>query len=633
MVSVLLLRNYFLEKKLTTVCTRFHQQTGGTLIISEKKFDGFQSVLLKKIYVISPLNDTVLKTDSVAVGISLFKLIQFKSPINRIDVENVNLNLLKTDSATNYDFILRRKNKQPEKELPSSKRNYASQLSALWDNLMDLSSRKLFANNIALHYTSGNYSKFIKIPLLLADKGQMNFTVEDHSGYVMNSWRVDAALNNASNGASFKIVSHNKSPNKWFPFFDRDNKPKIACKFFSFNIEKGLEDDNSFGFNFTSKTDSLSFDYWRIADGVVTFKSLEQNFKITVGTESFLIDSASCFVINKIKVKTFVSFDRHVSDKLNLALSFTIPSQDFFESLPTSMFNLFDGIKTKGELMQRLQFSLDMNNVDALIFDSQFKGKGFSVLKYGKEYFARISNSFMYDAYDKDRYMRSFFVGPENASFTSLNDISHYLQYAVLTSEDPSFFFHNGFIEDAFRESIIQNIKAKRFVRGGSTISMQLVKNVFLSREKTVSRKLQEALIVWLIESHRLVSKERMFEIYLNVIEWGPNIYGIKEAAHFYFNKTPAQLTLAESIYLASIIPHPKYFKYSFDKEGNLKPFLSGYYRLLSNRMLYKTWITPMDTMGLQPIVQLKGEALKFVVPVDTIPNDSLIVEPEDFLN
>lgn len=73
---------------------------------------------------------------------------------------------------------------------------------------------------------------------------------------------------------------------------------------------------------------------------------------------------------------------------------------------------------------------------------------------------------------------------------------------------------------------MIQDIKERRFARGGSTLSMQLVKNVFLSRNKTIARKLEEMLIVWLIESNHLTSKERMFEVYLNIAEWGPMIYG-----------------------------------------------------------------------------------------------------------
>src|SRR6185436_18879584 len=114
------------------------------------------------------------------------------------------------------------------------------------------------------------------------------------------------------------------------------------------------------------------------------------------------------------------------------------------------------------------------------------------------------------------------------------------------------------------KKSIAQNYKAGKFVRGGSTITMQLVKNVFLSRNKTVARKAEEALIVWLIESNRLVSKERMFEIYLNIVELGPNIYGVNEASRFYFNKKVSELTMSESIFLASLLPRPKWFKYCF---------------------------------------------------------------------
>src|ERR1041384_6240758 len=88
--------------------------------------------------------------------------------------------------------------------------------------------------------------------------------------------------------------------------------------------------------------------------------------------------------------------------------------------------------------------------------------------------------------------------------------ISPYLRNAILTSEDGSFFFHNGFNEDAFRKSIAANYKAGKFVRGGSTITMQLVKNVFLTRHKTVARKVEEAFLVWLIENNNLCTKERM---------------------------------------------------------------------------------------------------------------------------
>jgi membrane peptidoglycan carboxypeptidase len=94
---------------------------------------------------------------------------------------------------------------------------------------------------------------------------------------------------------------------------------------------------------------------------------------------------------------------------------------------------------------------------------------------------------------------------------------------------------------------------------------MQLIKNVFLTREKTMARKLEEILLVYMLENNYIVSKERMFEVYLNLIEWGPNVYGIGEASRFYFQKSPAELTLNEALYLASIVPSPKGFMYKFE--------------------------------------------------------------------
>ena len=148
-----------------------------------------------------------------------------------------------------------------------------------------------------------------------------------------------------------------------------------------------------------------------------------------------------------------------------------------------------------------------------------------------------MNEPFEYTVYEQGEPVRSFEIGPANPSFRPFNAVSRYLPLAIMQSEDAGFFYHNGFIPSAIRESLIQDIKERRFARGGSTLSMQLVKNVFLSRNKTIARKLEEMLIVWLIESDHLTSKERMFEVYLNIAEWGPMIYGAAEASRYYFAK------------------------------------------------------------------------------------------------
>ncbi|GMV15501.1 MAG: hypothetical protein AMXMBFR56_37250 [Polyangiaceae bacterium] len=167
--------------------------------------------------------------------------------------------------------------------------------------------------------------------------------------------------------------------------------------------------------------------------------------------------------------------------------------------------------------------------------------------------------------------------GPGTMGWVPKAAISKHMDTAVLICEDGAFFRHHGFDEEAIRNSIRENVKAGRFVRGASTISMQLAKNLYLSREKTLSRKLQEAVLTHLLEQE--LTKDQILELYLNVIEFGPGIYGIGPAAAHYFNSTPSQLSLGQSLYLASILPNPK--RQYFGADGAVTPGWSEYLRKL----------------------------------------------------
>jgi membrane peptidoglycan carboxypeptidase len=126
---------------------------------------------------------------------------------------------------------------------------------------------------------------------------------------------------------------------------------------------------------------------------------------------------------------------------------------------------------------------------------------------------------------------------------------------AVLTTEDGAFYKHHGFNHAAIRNSTAANLKARRFVRGASTITMQLAKNLFLSREKTLSRKIEEVILTDYLE--QAFRKDDMMELYLNVIEFGPDVYGVTRAAEHYFGRKPEELNLPECFFLASIMPSP----------------------------------------------------------------------------
>lgn len=153
---------------------------------------------------------------------------------------------------------------------------------------------------------------------------------------------------------------------------------------------------------------------------------------------------------------------------------------------------------------------------------------------------------------------REWIVGIKSPYWVPLSQISPYLITAVIASEDDAFFHHKGFDLDEIKNAIKTDMEKKRFARGASTITMQLAKNLYLTKEKTIARKLKEAYIAWRME--RVLTKNRILELYLNVVEWGPGIYGIAQASEYYFGKSPSELDLNEASLLAVILPNPRYY-------------------------------------------------------------------------
>src|SRR5215467_1569614 len=141
-------------------------------------------------------------------------------------------------------------------------------------------------------------------------------------------------------------------------------------------------------------------------------------------------------------------------------------------------------------------------------------------------------------------------------SWVSYNNISPHLRNAVLIAEDSAFFQHSGYDIDEIKESVKRDWREKRFARGASTITQQLAKNLYLSTSRNPLRKVREFFIAQELE--RSLSKQRIFEIYLNVIEWGDGIYGIEPAARRYFGKSASELLPEEGGILAAMIPNPR---------------------------------------------------------------------------
>ena len=129
---------------------------------------------------------------------------------------------------------------------------------------------------------------------------------------------------------------------------------------------------------------------------------------------------------------------------------------------------------------------------------------------------------------------------------------------AVVTAEDDTFFEHKGVNYKATWDALVHDVQKKRFARGGSTITQQMIKNVLLSREKTIGRKVREYFLA--TKAEEILPKRRILEIYLNEVEWGDNIYGIEAASRFYLDKHASDLSPGEAALLAGMLPNPRYY-------------------------------------------------------------------------
>ncbi|HWB62641.1 MAG TPA: biosynthetic peptidoglycan transglycosylase, partial [Chitinophagales bacterium] len=580
---------------------------------AEVRFNGVNQITLIGLF-IQPLNaDTLLKVNNLTTKISLPKLLTGHFPLNFILADSLQINAFNLPERNNISWLNNKRNSTSTNEKnqprqPAIKNLEAQLIRALNTNFT------IQEAYIAYYDTAKNEN--IYLPRLSNTNGAIAGTIIDNES--ADTITLTGSVLTRNKSYTFNAVRTGKA-GTYLPFLDHNNGLKGSFDSISTKIDFARADNGQL---ITTQValHNLIVNNWRLAktdvviyDAVIqtTFEIANDNSSIKTQT-SLLLNHAAFNISAGIATKPDTIYT------LNIDMP-EIASDSFFNALPQGIFTTLKGISCTGSLQYNLHFRLNASQADSVVFDAILKRKNFGIRHFGAEDFTRINNPFTYDAYARGQFVRQIEIGPQNPYYTPLSQISHYLPLSVMQAEDPSFFQHRGFIPEALRESIAQDYKEHRFARGGSTLSMQLVKNVFLNQNKTISRKAEEALIVYLIENEQLVSKERMLEVYLNIIEWGPNVYGIGEAAKFYFNKKPSQLSLAESIFLAAIIPNPRSFRYQFDKQGHVKGYISDFSHLLVNRMFMRNLLTPADTTGFTPNIELKGIALQMVVPADSI--------------
>ncbi|MFZ4862553.1 transglycosylase domain-containing protein [Sphingobacterium sp. Mn56C] len=576
-------RDAYLKAAVVKVQHKLKQDYKVDFLVGKYKFDGLSTVVFDQVLLKPEHRDTLATMDRLGVRVRLWPLIFGDIKIDDLNLINGKVSFVKKDTVSNYDFLFRKRNKDSVKLEEPNTRNFAEWAEKMAKQVFSKVPNSMLMRNFELSYKDSVLYQRIRVPEAIIDDGdfETRLFLNDHDA----EWKLKGYVNGDKQRLKVEVSSKEKGVE--LPFIKGKYGLAVSFDKLIFDLtgikrvkKDVLHIDGSFAY------ENLLVKHRRLSDSAILLPEAQGTGGLEIASNYIaLTDDA------KIKVKNFslaprVKFIMKPSKRLELAVhTGKFKAQDFFDAIPNGLFETLDGIQVEGDVAYNLDFAVDFDKPDNIIFNSTVDDKDLKIVRWGKADIASLNRPFTYDAYNDTVLVRQILVGTANPNFVPLTAIPYVLKTTVRNTEDPFFYQHKGFEKEAFKLSIATNIKEKKFKRGASTISMQLVKNVFLNRKKTMTRKFEEILLVWLMESSHQVSKDRLLEIYLNVIEWGTNVYGIAEASNYYFQKKPQDINLGESLFLSSIIPRPKTGLSSFDYTGHLKPWVQRHFNTYGSIM------------------------------------------------
>ncbi|HEY9001851.1 MAG TPA: biosynthetic peptidoglycan transglycosylase [Mucilaginibacter sp.] len=617
-------REAILQKEIAKAKEKAKKDYNLNVNIGSAHFTGLATVSLSDITVVPDQRDSLLSIKKFDVSIKIIPLIFGNVKLADVVLDNGHLNLTDVKGVKNFDFLFKKKKDTTEKK-------ERADLSVLANNLVKQVLYKipddLDLRNFLITFKKDSAGIKLLAQTAVIKDGKLSSTIKVND--TLATWHFAGKMHPSDKDIDLHLYADGKKVE--IPYVGERYHLKVNFDTISTRLEKVENSDGVTKIYGSWSVKNLLINHPALSssDIIVPDGSIDAN--VFVGKNYVSLDSSSVIKLKKIAVKTYLKYQLYPVKMYTIKVnSDWMNAQDVFDSFPQGMFDSFDGIQVTGKVKYHLHVFLDSSNPDQVQFESALAKDNLNIVKYGKTDLGRLNRPFTYTPYEKGKPMPSRIIGPQNPDYTPLQDISPNVKYAVMTSEDPSFYTNHGFVEESIRRSIATDIKQKKFKRGGSTISMQLIKNAFLSREKTLSRKIEEILIVWMIENNNVMSKDRMLEVYFNIVEWGRNIYGIGEASRYYFGKSPSSLTLGEGIYLASILPHPKTGLYSFQPDGSLRPSLINYYNLIGKMMAARNWTEPDSSGYGYYSVRLKESLRENIAPVSTAVADSLMKQTND---
>ncbi|QPH38109.1 transglycosylase domain-containing protein [Pedobacter endophyticus] len=617
-------REALLKKMVAKAIAKADRDYGLEVKIGTAGFTGLSTVKMTAISVVPKERDTLSHIGELSVGVKLFPLLFGNVKLSEVKMKDGFVSIVLKDSTTNIDFILKRKKKDSTEN--SGKSNLSEIASNLLNQVLYKIPDDLDVKNLVFKLNDNDTAKLNFATVATIDGGDLKSTINVNEGEA--TWHVDGYVDPGSKQLKFTAYADGKKLE--LPYLNNKLHAKISFDTLETELKNAGYSGDDYKISGSWSVKNMLLNQPRIASNDIIVKNAKLDAVVLVGPNYVALDSSSTAYLKNAEIHPYVKYTLGKNKIYELKVNADEQdAQAVLDAFPQGLFESLDGLKVAGKVKYNLNFYLDTAIPDSVRFSSTLTPVNFKILRWGKTNLQKINAPFVYTPYEYGKPMRDITIGPSNPNFTPLSSISKNFINAVLTAEDPSFYTHNGFVEESIRKSIAVNFKEKKFKRGGSTISMQLVKNVYLSRQKTLARKAEEILIVWLIEHNHLVSKQRMLEVYFNIMELGQNIYGIGEASRYYFGKRPADLTIGDGLFLASIVPKPKASMYKFMADGSLKPYMFNYFRFMGNIMA-RRGLTPADTSGYGFYNVRLREGLRQYLAPDTAVIDTTAFDDEE---
>ncbi|MDX5319959.1 MAG: hypothetical protein LPK45_02735, partial [Bacteroidota bacterium] len=427
LVLLLLLKGILFHWVLEKQIRRFNERGNYSLSVTEANLHGISRVNFQGITLIKSDGDTLIQIATLDASIRPTKLLTRSRLVKNIAVAHGQLSYVRDisqkDSATKDTS-----QSVPTENLPLSvyrlfKRYFPSSFSF---------------DDFTVHYYDALGSAHLKLDQISGNSDSLSGQVILSDDSLDQTWSLHGKLDDA---IDITAVREEEGP---LPILFSRFGADLRSDTLSFSIQNDASNKEQLDLNVQGKISRLRVHHAKLSQDTIRFGTLSANLAVTVKDAFLEVDSNSSFQINQVAG----SFGLHMPlTKKGKHYALKIRSneqeaQDFFDALPKGAFDDLKGIKVAGKLRYLLDFELDGNRPDDVIFDSRFEKQGFKILSYGESNLSIMREDFTHTVYENDRPSRSFVVGPENGYFTPIGEVPTQLIDAILVSEDPSFFHH-----------------------------------------------------------------------------------------------------------------------------------------------------------------------------------------------